>query len=126
MRLKAIMRIGGHTDLRSVSLFTLTGLSACTHGVLDPARPAGLKPRRARASGLRPTTLLHHQITLVALAVITLTTSNPCRAIDPQPGDWETYPAKNVVMGFADFTTSSQLDNTTIGTVPNSHLDTAI
>jgi len=66
------------------------------------------------------------QISLVALGMIALAAVNPCQAIDPQPGDWETYPVTNVAMGFADFTTSNKLNNTVVGTVPNSHLDSEV
>jgi hypothetical protein len=65
-------------------------------------------------------------ISLLALGMIALAAVNPCQAIDPQPGDWETYPANNVLMGFADFTTSSKLNNTVVGTVPDSHLDSEV
>ena len=83
-------------------------------------------PKLRPAPGLKNRTLRHARISLVALAVIALAAVVPCQAIDPQPGDWETYPATNVAMGFADFTTSNKLNNTVVGTVPDSHLDSEV
>jgi len=84
------------------------------------------EPKLLPAPRLKNRTLRHARISLVALAMIALAAGNPCQAIDPQPGDWETYPATNVFMGFAEHTTSSKLNNTIVGTVPDSHLDSTI
>jgi hypothetical protein len=83
-------------------------------------------PKLLPAPWLKNRTFRHTRVSLVALAVIALAAVNPCQAIDPQPGDWETYPATNVFMGFTEFSTSSKLDNTIVGNVPDSHVDSEI
>jgi len=84
------------------------------------------EPKRLPAFRLKNRPLRHARISLVATAIIALAAGKPCQAIDSQPGDWVAYPVSNVVMGFADFTSSSKLDNTNVGTVPNSHLDSEV
>src|SRR5215510_7694164 len=71
-------------------------------------------------------TLQHAQISLVS-AMITLAAGNPCHALDYQPGDWVAFPVgTNILMGYTQFATRSKLDNTIVGAVPESHLDSEI
>src|SRR5262245_1927447 len=85
-------------------------------------------PKLLPALRFKNRTLSHARMSLVALAIITLAAVHPCQAIDSQPGDWVPPPPQisNVVMGYADFTTSRKLNNTLVGTVPDSHLDSEV
>src|SRR5262249_30864028 len=91
----------------------------------------GLEMTTAEREGLPSTrytnrSLRDAPLSFVALTMIALVAANPSRAIDSQPGDWVAYPVSNVVMGYAEFATSSELDNTIVGEVPHSHLDTGV
>ncbi len=81
------------------------------------------EPKQIPSPPLRNRMLRRAQVSLIALAIIALAAGNPCLAIDSQPGDWVAYPVSNVLMGYAEYSSSSKLGNTVTGTVPNSHLD---
>lgn len=68
-----------------------------------------------------------HQFSVVALAMASVIAGSPCRANDYQPGDWIPFPpGTTLIIGYAEYATSSKLDNTLLGEVPQSHLDSEI
>ena len=67
------------------------------------------------------------QISLAVLLMIALAAVVPCRAQEYSAGDWISMPAgTNVQMVYYDFASRSQLNNTTAGDVPHSHLNSDI
>lgn len=60
-------------------------------------------------------------------AIIALATSSRGEATDYQPQDWVAFPVgTNILMGYAQFASRSKLDNTIVGEVPDSHLNSEI
>jgi len=67
------------------------------------------------------------QMSVIASVAITLAATSPCRAIDYAAGDWIPFaPGTDVLLGYAQFATRSKLDNTVVGNVPDSHLDSEL
>jgi hypothetical protein len=84
------------------------------------------EPKQSSSPSLGNRTRLRAKISFIVLAIVTLAAGKPCLAIDSQPGDWVAYPVSNVLMGYAEYSSSSKLGNTVTGTVPNSHLDSDV
>src|SRR5215510_8321994 len=83
--------------------------------------------RKSRQRRFQNRTLRDAQIALVASVMIALAPVNPCHALDYSAGDWIPFPVgTSILMGYYQFATHSELDNTILGAVPHSHVDSDI
>ncbi len=102
-------------------------------GAVAHALPLATDPKIKVEPGLlrciSPIKIRHRRtlVSLTVLLVIALAAVTPCRAQEYSAGDWIPFqPGTNILMGYYGFATSSHLDNTIAGTVPQSSLNTDI
>ena len=79
---------------------------------------------QVRTGRIHDRALYQSRVAVLLALTITLAIVNPCNGQEYSAGDWIPFqPGTNVLMGYYAFATSSSLDNTIAGAVPDSSLD---